>query len=250
MDAITVIDNARMLLRSTAFNVLFYLSVVGYGATITLVAKMVSYEALTRIARHWSFLILWLLRSLCHLRYEVVGAENLPTGQAIVFSNHQSAWETIALRGLLPLNQVWVLKRELLWIPFFGWALAAYRPIAINRGDGRRAMRQLLREGEEALRGGRWLVVFPEGTRVAVGERRRFNIGGALLAERARVPVVPIAHNAGVFWERRAFLKRPGVIQVRIGPPIDPAGKTAAQINAAAQEWIEAALAQMPVRPS
>jgi 1-acyl-sn-glycerol-3-phosphate acyltransferase len=183
---------------------------------------------------------------ICGLRHRVTGLEHLPDGPCIVLCKHQSTWETISLRAILPLRQAWVLKRELLRIPIFGWALSQYRPIAIDRSAGRQAMRQLLAQGQEHIANGRWVVVFPEGTRVAAGERRRYNIGGAMLAEKTGAPVVPIAHNAGFFWRRRGVRKFPGTIDVVIGKPITTTGRKASEINAEVEGWIEGTVAQLP----
>lgn len=192
-----------------------------------------------RIISGWALTMMWLLKALCGIRMEVLGAENIPTQPRILLCKHQSAWETIALQKVFP-PQVWVLKRELLWLPFFGWGLAMTSPIAIKRSDGKGAVKQLLRQGKERLEMGFCVVIFPEGTRIAYGKRGKYKIGGALLSESAGVPIVPIAHNAGKLWGRNSFLKRPGVITMSIGQPIDPAGHKAEEINRLAEEWIEA----------
>jgi 1-acyl-sn-glycerol-3-phosphate acyltransferase len=186
----------------------------------------------------WARFNLWWLRLSCGLRYVVHGRDNIPAGNAIVFCKHQSAWETLALQSIFP-PQVWLLKRELLWVPFFGWGLAMLEPIAIDRRAGRKAVEQLVRQGRERLADGRWVVIFPEGTRVAPGQTGRYGIGGAVLAAASGYPVVPVAHNAGEFWPRRGFIKRPGTITVVVGPVIDPRGKDAETIKEEAKEWIE-----------
>jgi len=196
----------------------------------------------SRLIGCWAKLIVAWLRWTCGLRHRVVGLDRLPQTPCVILSKHQSAWETIAYQEIFP-AQAWVLKRELLWVPFFGWGLAATRPIAIDRSAGVRALGAVVAQGLERLAEGRYVVVFPEGTRMAPGQRGRYNPGGAMLAHRAGVPVVPVAHNSGSFWSRRGFLKRPGVIEVRVGPPIEVAGKRAKQINAEAEQWIER---QMP----
>jgi len=186
----------------------------------------------------WARFNLWWLQITCSLRYQVYGRENIPSGNAIVFCKHQSAWETLALQNIFP-PQVWLLKRELLWVPFFGWGLAMLEPIAIDRRAGRKAVEQLVRQGAERLADGRWVVIFPEGTRVAPGHTGRYGIGGAALAASSGYPVVPVAHNAGEFWPRRGFIKRPGTITVVVGPAIDPRGKDAETIKEEAKFWIE-----------
>ena len=191
-----------------------------------------------RIISGWALTILWLLRALCGIRLEVRGAENIPKKPCIVLCKHQSAWETIALQKVFP-PQVWVLKRELLWLPFFGWGLAMTSPIAIKRSEGREAMKQLLKQGKDRLQTGFCVVIFPEGTRIPYGQRGKYKIGGALLGAHCGVPVVPVAHNAGKLWGKNSFLKYPGVITMSIGVPIDPAGLKADEINRHAEEWIE-----------
>jgi 1-acyl-sn-glycerol-3-phosphate acyltransferase len=191
-----------------------------------------------RLISGWALSVLWLLDVLCDIRMEVRGAENIPDEPCIVMCKHQSAWETIALQKVFP-PQVWVLKRELLWLPFFGWGLAMTSPIAIERGSGKEAIRQLLKQGAARLKLGFCVVIFPEGTRMPYGVRGKYKIGGALLAAKTGAPVVPVAHNAGRFWARNAFVKRPGVITMSIGKPIDTAGLKAEEINRRVEDWIE-----------
>ena len=187
----------------------------------------------------WSRVNLWGLKNICNLSYRVVGEENIPTQPCIVFSNHQSAWETIALISIIKLPKVWVLKRELLYVPIFGWVMFFFRPIAIDRNAGRKAITQIVEEGTKRLKHGLSIIIFPEGTRVATNESKKFGGGGAILAEKSGYPILPIAHNAGVYWKRRGILKYPGVIEVSIGPLIKTTGKKAGVINQQAQEWIE-----------
>jgi 1-acyl-sn-glycerol-3-phosphate acyltransferase len=198
---------------------------------------------LPRMARYhvisgWSRLVVSLARFILGIRWRVEGREHLPKRPAVILSKHQSAWETMAFQLIFP-PQVHVLKRELLWIPFFGWGLALMSPIAIDRRRGVAALRAIARKGAERLAQGFWVVVFPEGTRVAPGERRAYHLGGAWLAAASGAPVVPVAHNAGLVWPRNAFVKRPGTVTVRIGPPIDPADRDAKTINHLAEAWIE-----------
>jgi len=191
-----------------------------------------------RIISGWSRLILWLARAILGIDWRVEGRENLPARPAVILAKHQSAWETLAFQHIFP-PQVHVLKRELLWIPFFGWGLALMSPIAIDRSRGVAALRAIARRGQQRLDQGFWVVVFPEGTRVAPGESRDYQPGGAWLAAASGAPVVPVAHNAGRFWPRNAFLKRPGTITIRIGPSIDSTKRDPLTINAMAKEWIE-----------
>jgi 1-acyl-sn-glycerol-3-phosphate acyltransferase len=197
-----------------------------------------------RLISGWALTMMWLLRVVCGIRMEVKGAENIPAQPRILMCKHQSAWETIALQKVFP-PQVWVLKRELLWLPFFGWGLAMTSPIAIKRSDGKGAMKQLLQQGKHRLEQGFCVVIFPEGTRIPFGQKGKYKMGGALLSHSTGVPVVPIAHNAGKLWGRNSFLKHPGVITMSIGPAIDPAGLKADEISQRVEAWIEAEVARI-----
>ncbi|MDP2759519.1 MAG: lysophospholipid acyltransferase family protein [Sideroxyarcus sp.] len=188
--------------------------------------------------------MLWLLKVVCGIRMQVRGLENIPHTSCVVLSKHQSAWETLALQLVLPAH-VWVAKRELLWIPFFGWLLALSSPIALNRSKGKEAMRQLLEQGKIKLEQGFSVVLFPEGTRIPYGEKGRYKIGGAMLAKHAGVPVLPIAHNAGKFWGRNAFVKQPGVVQMVIGAPIATTDRKVEEINRQVEDWIEGEMVKL-----
>jgi len=204
----------------------------------------VRYGFITR----WTTFNLWWLKVSCKLRFKVEGREHIPVAPSIVLCKHQSAFETMALQRVFP-PHVWLLKRELLWLPFFGWGLAMLEPIAIDRKAGRKALQQLLEVGARRLADGRWIVIFPEGTRVAPGQRGRYAPGGAILAVSCGCPVVPVAHNAGEFWPRRGFIKRPGTIRIVIGPVIDTRGHSAQEVNALAEQWIEGCMARISGAP-
>tara|TARA_R110001583_G_scaffold195118_1_gene369457 strand:- start:194510 stop:195289 length:780 start_codon:yes stop_codon:yes gene_type:complete len=191
-----------------------------------------------RIITSWAPLVMWFVWHLLGIRYRVIGKENIPAGPSVILSKHQSAWETMALQVIFP-PLCFVLKRELLRVPFFGWGLAQIPGIAIDRAAGKDALAQVVEQGRARLKEGFWVVVFPEGTRVAPGTTRRYKIGGTWLAKRAGVPIVPVAHNAGEFWRRNAFLKQPGEIVVSIGPPIDVKGVKTEELNTRAEAWIE-----------
>ena len=182
--------------------------------------------------------MLFLARFICGVRYCVLGTENIPKKPTIVLSKHQSAWETLAFQKIFP-PQVWVLKKELLHIPFFGWGLAMTSPIAINRSQGKAALKQIIRQGRDRLQKGLWVIIFPEGTRIDPGKKGRYGIGGAWLSTSTGVSVIPVAHNAGVLWGKNSFIKFPGTITVSIGEPIDPAGMEANELNNKVEEWIE-----------
>ena len=186
----------------------------------------------------WSRLVVWMLRVICGLKHEVINPENMPDQPVIFFCKHQSAWETIAMQRILP-PHVWVLKQELIWVPVFGWALLELESIAIDRKAGKKAIVQIIEKGTERLKNGRNIMIFPEGTRVAPGEVRRFGMGGPVLAEKSGYPVTLVAHNAGEYWRRRDMIKHAGTIKVVIGPTIDTKGKTAAEIKEIAEQWMK-----------
>lgn len=194
----------------------------------------------------WSNFNLWMLKHICGLDYRVSGAENIPDEPCIFLAKHQSAWETIALFSIIPHQVVWVLKRELMWLPVFGWALALNRPIAIDRSAGRAAVKDMIEKGKVRLAKGNSVIIFPEGTRVAPGTKKRYGIGGSLLAEKSNHLVVPICHNAGIFWRRRDICKYPGTVDVVIGKPYQTDGSSAQEINRHVEEWIESTLASLP----
>jgi len=224
------------------------ISVVVYALPISIFGWIVPYKIIATAGKHWGKINLRALELMCGLSYRIRGIENLPKKNCIVLCKHQSAWETIALRALLPPEHTWVLKRELLWTPFFGWALAALRPIAIDRSSTRRAIRMLLEEGSYWLNRGRWVVIFPEGTRVSPGERKAYGQGGAMLAKKSGYSVLPVAHNAGLFWRRRDIKKYPGKIDLVIGKPLDPADFSVAELNGRVEEWIEGTIAKLARR--
>jgi len=236
-----------IFLRSLIYFVAMVATILVFGLILATIGWVLPMSARESVSNAWADVNMWLLRVICRLDYRVEGAEHLPTTPSIVMAKHQSAWETISLRSIVRGNQSWVLKRELMWIPVFGWALAVSRPIAIDRKAGRRAIKQVVEQGIGHLKEeGRNVLIFPEGTRTAPGERGRYGIGGGMLAERAGVPVVPIAHNAGVFWKRRGILKHPGTITVVVGAPIETEGRKASQIIRDVEHWIEGQMARLP----
>lgn len=235
-----------ILLRSSLYFTLMVISTI-FFALLIVIFFWLPHRQRSRLANAWGLTNLWLLKTICGLDYEIKGWENIPEGSCIFLAKHQSAWETISLRGLLPPNQIWVLKRELMWIPFFGWALYLVKAISIDRDAGRKAARKIISEGAEHLKAGRNVVIFPEGTRVAPGQRKRYGVGGAFLAHETGYPVVPIAHNAGVFWRRRDLKKYPGTIQVVIGPVIESEGLSSSEINRRVEEWIESTMETLPM---
>jgi 1-acyl-sn-glycerol-3-phosphate acyltransferase len=220
---------------------LFYLGMTLFTCLITLFSPFLypfSQRTRSRYISIWAYTSQWWLKVTCNLTIKVEGRENIPEGNGLILAKHQSAWETIALQTIFP-AQTWVLKRDLLWIPIFGWGLALTSPIAIDRSAGKKALKQVIKQGIERLQAGLWVVIFPEGTRTAPGERKKYAIGGAMLAHKSGYPVVPVCHNAGEFWPKQGFIKKPGAITLVIGEAFDPSGMKAAEINERVEEWIE-----------
>lgn len=197
------------------------------------------------VITRWSVFTIFWLRVTCGLRWRVSGWEHVPSSPCVIVCKHQSAWETIALQLIFP-RQSQVLKREILYLPFFGWGMASLNPIAIDRKAGAKALRHMLSEGKQRILDGWCVLIFPEGTRIPPGQQGRYSSGGAALAVQAGCPVVPVAHNAGVFWSRNSLRKEPGTIEVVVGPPIATTGRKAADINAEVERWIEARCAELP----
>ncbi len=229
--------------RSLLFWMVFGVLIVVF-ALLLLLTFPLPFNKRFLVTRAWSTLTIAWLRITCNLHYEVQGLENIGSGPGIVFAKHQSTWETLTLNFWFT-PQAWVVKRELLWAPIFGWGMYMMQPIALNRGAGKKAVEQLVDQGRDRLERGRWIIIFPEGTRIPPGKKGRYRVGGAVLAERTGYPVTPVAHNAGEFWPRRQFIKKPGTIQVRIGPPIESKDKTAQQILGEAEQWIESEMARI-----
>lgn len=232
-----------IVLRSALFAVLQTLLTVIF-AIIALFTFPFSARIRYRTITLWNRSVIWLARVLCGIHYRVIGLENLPGSPAVVMAKHQSAWETIALPVLLP-PMALVIKRELLWVPFFGWGMAMLSPIAINRAEGRAALKQIVAQGRDRLAQGFGVMIFPEGTRVAPGEVGRYGIGGAWLATHTGAPVVPVAHNAGEYWPKNSFLKRPGLITLSIGPVIQTRGLKPDALNEQVKAWIETEMARL-----
>ena len=227
-------------LRSLLFSCWVILSTVVITGTSLLLAPFPVYIR-SGYLRLYSYLNVLAFKYICGVNYIVEGKENIPAGPAIIMCKHQSTWETMALQLIFPL-QCFVAKREILWIPFFGWALAIMKPIFINRRAGQRALDQLVKQGTERLNEGLWVVIFPEGTRVRPGQKKRYKMGGAILAAKSGYPIVPVAHNAGEYWQKGQFIKRPGTIKVVIGPTIESKDRTAEELIKDVENWIESSM--------
>ena len=229
---------------SILFTGLFFVDSLFFGFVIVLFGWL-PFRQLYRFARAWASTNFWLLKILCGLDWTIESAERIPReGAHVTMWKHTSTWETLAQMIVFP-PQAWVLKRQILWIPLVGWATWLLKCIAIDRGAGHRAVNQVLDLGRERLAAGIWVLIFPEGTRMAPGETRKYGMSGALLASQAGVKLVPVAHDAGDYWPRRGLVKRPGVVRVVIGPPIESAGRDPRQLNAEVQSWIEGTMATL-----
>ncbi|MFQ5634574.1 MAG: lysophospholipid acyltransferase family protein [Gammaproteobacteria bacterium] len=231
------------MIRSLLFTMILFVSVPPY-CFVVMAARLFGRRASFREARRWAAGIMWCCEKICGLGMSVEGQENVPDEFGVVYFKHSSAYETIAQFLIFP-DQSWVLKRELMWAPFLGWALQCLHPIAINRRSGRSAVEQVIEQGKTRLAEGMWVMIFPEGTRMAAGKTRRYGISGTLLAQRCGRLITPVAHNAGYFWPRRGLRKRPGTVRFVIGPPVDPAGRDPREVNEEIQAWMESTIAAM-----
>lgn len=239
----------RQFLGNVLFLVGQVVSTLLFSPIALLVSPFLGSVQKARFIGLWAGFIRWWLKVCCRIDFRIQGLENLPDKPSVVISNHQSAWETIIFQKIFP-AQSYLLKRELLWIPFFGWGLAANEPIAIDRSKKTKALQELITQGKERLAKGRWVIIFPEGTRMPVGQPGSFQAGGAFIASKAEVPLVPVAHNAGVFWsKKKSFFKKPGTVQVVIGPPIPTQGRKPRDINLEAEAWILETMQRLPVAP-
>ena len=234
-----------LLLRSLIFQFYFYASVTIASLSIFFTWPF-PFALRSAIARNWGKSMLRVGRAVCGLDYVIEGEENIPTVPSIIMIKHTTVFETYTQLAVFP-PQTWVVKRELQWIPLFGWGLAAMRPIAINRGAGHVAVTQVIEQGRERLAKGIWITIFPEGTRMPAGQTRKYGVSGAALARDVHCPIVPVAHNAGDLWPRRGLKKKPGFIRFCIGPPIDPADRPPRDTNLLVQDWIETKMKEISV---
>lgn len=232
------------LIRSILFLLGTMAITIPAGILLAISAILLPLRLRFAIIHTWRAGFIFLERHILGIKTVVIGRENIPNHACVVMAKHQSAWETVALQELFKPG-VFVLKRELLLIPFFGWGLAAIRMISIDRKAGKEALRHIVEQGKDRLAQGIWVIIFPEGTRMAPGEHKPFQIGGAFMATKAKATVVPVAHNAGELWAKNAFIKKPGTIMVSIGPAIETTGLTAQEVNRLAETWIEAEMRKL-----
>ena len=234
----------KVLLCSTAYHIGVFLLTVAFsiiGVIILPLTRKVRY----RIIRNWAKFTLGWLYFTCGLSWEVDGIENIPKNSGVVFAKHQSAWETLALQLVFP-EQSQVIKRELLLVPFFGWGLASLNPISINRSDSIKAFKKVLRESKVRIKNGWWIIIFPEGTRTKLGSRGNYSRTAAAVAKANNCSIIPVAHNAGLFWPKGSYLRFPGKIIMKIGPEIIAKNKSNDQITQEASKWIETTCMKLP----
>lgn len=225
------------ILRSTLFSLGMLLSILVYTLPCIIVRVLPFRMCFSFVSSWCAFNVFW-LKITCGIDYEVTGLENIPDKPCIIMSNHQSTWETLAFPGIFP-TLAWVIKKELLYLPLFGWGIASVQPIALDRKKGKKAIQQLVNDGKKKLSLGRFILLFPEGTRIPYDEQRTLKVGGFVLAKQAQADILPVAHDSGRLWPRKQFLKKSGTIQVRIGKPISSANKSADELRAEYSDWLQ-----------
>jgi 1-acyl-sn-glycerol-3-phosphate acyltransferase len=233
-----------LILRSLLFYIGQIISTI-LIAPIGIIAFPLDFKKRYYLITRWAVFNLWWLKICCNVTYEIKGKDNIPGKPCIVMSKHQSAFETLALQQIF-IPQVWILKKELLQIPIYGWGLASMQPIAINRDSTIKSFRQIADQGCERLQKGYWVIIFPEGTRVAPNKKKKYLPGGGMLAEKSGAQVVPVAHNAGRLWSRNSMIKKPGLITIKIGPVIESENKSAKEITDKVENWIEKEIGELP----
>ena len=233
-----------LILRSLLFYIGQIISTI-LIAPIGIIAFPLDFKKRYYLITRWAVFNLWWLKICCNVTYEIKGKDNIPGKPCIVMCKHQSAFETLALQQIF-IPQVWILKKELLQIPIYGWGLASMQPIAINRDSTIKSFRQIADQGCERLQKGYWVIIFPEGTRVAPNKKKKYLPGGGMLAEKSGAQVVPVAHNAGRLWSRNSMIKKPGLITIKIGPVIESENKSAKEITDEVENWIEKEVGELP----
>ncbi|WP_163577725.1 lysophospholipid acyltransferase family protein [Halomonas faecis] len=242
------------VIRSGIFYIGYFAAMLVCGLLFLLPSPFLPLKSRYRLLNLYNHFIIAWFRLVCGVRYEIRGRERLPPGPCVILSNHQSEWETVYLQLIKP-PVCTVLKKELLNIPLFGWGLRLLHPIALDRSRPARAMKQVLTQGKQRLEEGLSVLIFPEGTRVDPGARKRYSKSGAVIACRAGVPVVPVAHNAGERWPGRHWVKNPGTLRLVVGEPIATEGRTPEEVLVEVEAWVEARLAEIsdvprPAAPS
>ena len=233
-----------LFLRSLLFYIGQIISTI-LIAPVGVIAFPLDFKKRYYLITRWAVFNLWWLKICCNVTYEILGKENIPKKPCIVMCKHQSAFETLALQRIF-IPQVWILKKELLQIPIYGWGLASMQPIAINRDSSIKSFKQIADQGCERLEKGYWVIIFPEGTRVAPNKKKKYLPGGGMLAEKSGARIVPVAHNAGRLWPRNSMIKKPGLITIKIGPVMESKNKTAKEIINNVENWIEKTAGELP----
>ena len=233
-----------LFLRSLLFYIGQIISTI-LIAPVGVIAFPLDFKKRYYLITRWAVFNLWWLKICCNVTYEILGKENIPKKPCIVMCKHQSAFETLALQRIF-IPQVWILKKELLQIPIYGWGLASMQPIAINRDSSIKSFKQIADQGCERLEKGYWVIIFPEGTRVAPNKKKKYLPGGGMLAEKSGARIVPVAHNAGRLWPRNSMIKKPGLITIKIGPMMESKNKTAKEITNNVENWIEKTVRELP----
>lgn len=229
-------------LRSVLHLIFMVITVIPWALAVLLAAPFLKPDAVYWMCARWLKLAVDSAGFLLGIRNRVIGLENLPTGRnapAVLLLKHQSVWETLCMPALMPQPLAYVFKRELLRLPFFGWAMGRMDMIYIDRGSSTRAFAHVLRQGTRLLGRGVWVIMFPEGTRIARGQQGDYKTGGTRLAIQAGAPIIPVAVNSGQCWPARAFIKKPGIVTFSIGPAIASTGREPRELMAQAQAWIE-----------
>jgi 1-acyl-sn-glycerol-3-phosphate acyltransferase len=227
------------ILRSALFILWMAVTVVPWAILVLLLSIFVRGTRLYWFTMMWLRMAIWGARVICGLSYKIEGMENLPESKVILLSKHQSTYETFAYPTIMPHPLCYVFKRELLYVPFFGWAMGRLDMVHIDRSKRAEAFNKVVAQGKQFMAQGNWIIMFPEGTRIPVGQVGQYKSGGTRLAIATDTPVVPIAHNAGEFWPRKSFILTPGCVTIRIGKPISPAGHTPDSLMREVQNWIE-----------
>ena len=230
--------NFVLFLRSALFMVLMVIATVIWSGVCMLAAPL-PYNKRYYVTSRWNVFMVWCAKYICGINYQFKGYENFPDAPAIILSKHQSAWETIFLLANLPRPLVFVFKKEILYIPFFGWGIALRRMIPIDRKQGKNAFKSVVAHGKRRLKDGQWIIMFPEGTRIPVGQQGKYKSGGTRLAVETGAVVVPIALNSGECWPKNSFIKKPGTVTVSVGKPISSEGKTPDELMEQVEQWIE-----------
>ena len=239
-----MLKNIMLFLRSLLFYIGQIISTI-LIAPVGVIAFPLDFKKRYYLITRWAVFNLWWLKICCNVTYEILGKENIPKKPCIVMCKHQSAFETLALQRIF-IPQVWILKKELLQIPIYGWGLASMQPIAINRDSSIKSFKQIADQGCERLEKGCWVIIFPEGTRVAPNKKKKYLPGGGMLAEKSGARIVPVAHNAGRLWPRNSMIKKPGLITIKIGPVMESKNKTAKEITNNVENWIEKTVGELP----